>query len=351
MLDYLIVGLGLAGISFCEQLEENGKTYQVISDGSQTSSSVAGGLYNPVILKRFTLAWNAGEQLERAIPFYQQLENKLNVKLDFKLPILRRFASIEEQNLWFDAMDKPGLERFLSPEILPNDNLNIEAPYGFGKVLHTGRLDTGLLLVRYADYLKTLGLLISEGFDHSLIEMHDGYVSYKTITAKRIVFAEGFGIRNNPYFNYLPLYGTKGEYIIINAPDLKESRAIKSSIFCIPLGDHTYKIGATYEQKDKSNMATAKAKDELMKKLESFVKCDYTVVDQMAGVRPTVGDRKPVVGRHPRYDNMLVLNGLGSRGVLISPYVSLELFEHVERSKTLLPAIDANRFTRKYFKG
>ncbi len=98
-------------------------------------------------------------------------------------------------------------------------------------------------------------------------------------------------------------------------------------------------------------MATAKAKDELMKKLESFVKCDYTVVDQMAGVRPTVGDRKPVVGRHPRYDNMLVLNGLGSRGVLISPYVSLELFEHVERSKTLLPAIDANRFTRKYFKG
>ncbi|NNE77833.1 MAG: FAD-dependent oxidoreductase, partial [Pricia sp.] len=59
MLDYLVVGLGLAGIAFCEQLEKGNKTFKVISDTSQTASLVAGGLYNPVILKRFTLAWRA----------------------------------------------------------------------------------------------------------------------------------------------------------------------------------------------------------------------------------------------------------------------------------------------------
>ena len=68
MVDYLIVGLGLAGISFCEVLERNQKSFKVISDDSQTSSVVAGGLYNPVTLKRFTLAWKAKEQLDLAMP-------------------------------------------------------------------------------------------------------------------------------------------------------------------------------------------------------------------------------------------------------------------------------------------
>lgn len=106
MIDYLVVGLGLAGVSFCEQLEAHNKTFHVISDASQTSSVVAGGLYNPVILKRFTLAWNAHEQLETALPFYKNLENKLQTQLDYKISVLRRFASIEEQNMWFEAADK-----------------------------------------------------------------------------------------------------------------------------------------------------------------------------------------------------------------------------------------------------
>ncbi|GAL70298.1 hypothetical protein [Jejuia pallidilutea] len=33
--DYIIVGLGLAGISFCEQLRANNKTFVVFDDSSQ----------------------------------------------------------------------------------------------------------------------------------------------------------------------------------------------------------------------------------------------------------------------------------------------------------------------------
>ena len=71
--DYIVVGLGLAGLAFVEQLEENGKSYVVFEDNSQNSSSVAGGTYNPVILKRFTPVWNGHEQLELAMPFYEKL--------------------------------------------------------------------------------------------------------------------------------------------------------------------------------------------------------------------------------------------------------------------------------------
>ncbi len=72
MVDYLIVGLGLAGIAFCERLEEHSKTFMVINDDSQTSSNIAGGLYNPVILKRFNLAWKAHEQLGLIQHFYKR---------------------------------------------------------------------------------------------------------------------------------------------------------------------------------------------------------------------------------------------------------------------------------------
>ena len=65
--DYIIVGLGLAGLAFTKELDNNKKSYIVFEDNSQRSSIVAGGMYNPVILKRFTPVWNAIEQLEIAL--------------------------------------------------------------------------------------------------------------------------------------------------------------------------------------------------------------------------------------------------------------------------------------------
>ena len=113
MLDYIVVGLGLSGVSVCERLEENDLSYRVYDSGIQKASVVAAGLINPVILKRFTLAWKADEQLAIAIPFYKNIEEKLRVKLFYPRNIHRRFNSAEEQNNWFSAADKPGLSDFL----------------------------------------------------------------------------------------------------------------------------------------------------------------------------------------------------------------------------------------------
>jgi len=57
--DYIIVGCGLAGIAFCEQLNAANKTFIVFDNASQHSSTIAGGLYNPVVLKRFTPVWKS----------------------------------------------------------------------------------------------------------------------------------------------------------------------------------------------------------------------------------------------------------------------------------------------------
>ena len=350
MLDYLIVGLGLAGISFCEVLEQNNKSFKTINDNSQTSSVVAGGLYNPVILKRFTLAWNAKEQLDAAMPFYKSLEQKLQVKLDYKIPILRRFANINEQNLWFEARDKASLGYFLAPKISMYNNPHIQSPFGYGEVLYTGRVDTVTLLSHYKTYLQERDLLFQETFDYEALDLGDQYVEYKGIKAKNIVFSTGFGMKKNPYFTYLPLNGTKGELLTIKAPALKEEKVIKSSVFIIPLGDDLYRIGATYKWKDKTNLPTQESKKELLEKLDSFLKCPYKVVDHVAGIRPTVSDRRPIVGRHPAHGNMYLLNGLGSRGVIIAPTASEKLYKFIENNQTMDPEMDLARFTDKYFR-
>ncbi|MBT8184640.1 MAG: FAD-binding oxidoreductase [Eudoraea sp.] len=348
MLDYLIVGMGLAGVAFSETLETQGRSFMVVSDTSQTSSIVAAGLYNPVILKRFTLAWKADEQMPLVPPFYAALERKLDVKLDYKLPMLRRFASVEEQNNWFTAADKNGLQQFLSTEIQSNKNPALNAPFGYGAVLRTGRIDTAILLKSYTDYLIEKEQFVKETFDYDALEVQPKCITYKSIKAKQIVFCEGYGLKSNPFFNYLPLNGTKGELLTIKARDLKEPNIIKSSVFIIPIGNDLYRVGATYKWKDKTNLPTPEAKSELLEKLETFLRCDYAVADHVAGVRPTVTDRRPLVGQHPKYEHMYLLNGMGSRGVMIAPYVSRQLSDLIRYSKPLQPEIDIARFSAKY---
>ncbi|MGD1946361.1 MAG: NAD(P)/FAD-dependent oxidoreductase [Croceivirga sp.] len=349
VVDYIIVGLGLAGISFCEQLEQHDKTFTVISDDSEQASLVAGGLYNPVILKRFTMAWKADVQMQMAMPFYVALEEKLGVKLDYKIPVYRRLVSNEEQNNWFEACDRARLQEFMSTTIVQNTNPSIDAPFGLGKVMHTGRVDTRMLIERYGSYLRARQKLKKGPFYFDSLTVEEDGFRYKDIQAKHIVFAEGFGLKRNPFFSYLPLNGTKGELLTIHAPSLKEESVIKSAVFIIPLGEDLYRIGATYKWKDKTNTPTLASKEELLTKLKTFLKGDFEVVKHVAGVRPTVADRRPLVGRHPKHKNLYALNGFGSRGVLIAPYASQQLYQHIEHGKAIDEDMDIERFEKKYY--
>ena len=342
--DYIIVGSGLAGILFAEVLIRQNKSFILIDDASQQSSIVAGGLYNPVVLKRFTEVWKAKEQLEMALPIYQHLEALLQVKLDFKIPVRRLFHSVEEQNNWFIASDKPGLSEFISTKIIVNDNQCLSADFGSGEVLQTGRIAINTLVDAFVKLQISMNQFLKESFDYQALKIVENKIQYKNTEAFHIVFAEGFGLKQNPFFNHLPLNGAKGEFLTIHAPDLKIDYVLKSSIFLIPLGEDLYRVGTTYEWEDKSNDITQKGKDELLRKLKAFLKCDFKVVDQVAGIRPTVKDRRPLVGEHSEHKNMYILNGLGTRGVMIAPYVAQKLFDFIENKIPLEKEINSNRF-------
>lgn len=346
MTDYLIIGSGLAGIAFAEIALQNNKSIKVFENHSQNSSWIAGGLYNPVILKRFSEVWKSQEQINIVNHFYSRLEDKLKVQVDFKIPIYRKLYSVEEQNNWFVASDKPNLAPFLSTTINYSKYNGIESPYGFGEVMQSGYVDTALLLKSYHNYLLEKGFIVLETFDYNQLELHSESVVYQGQSFKKVLFAEGFGLHANPYFSQLPLDGTKGELLIIKAPDLDLNVILKSSVFILPLGNHLFKVGATYNWDDKTPTPTPEGKKELLEHLKGLLHCDFEVVDHLAGVRPTVKDRRPMIGTHPKHSNLHILNGLGTRGVMLAPAMAKELYDHLENGQPIDPFVDIKRYKK-----
>lgn len=347
MIDYLIVGCGLAGISFAEKALQHNKTIVVVDNDSQNSSKIAGGLYNPVILKRFSEVWEAQAQLVTMNEFYTQLKPKIGRQFDFKMPIVRKFFSVEEQNNWFAASDKPALAPFLSTQLHFKEYKGITAPFGYGEVLHTGYVDTASLLESYRNYLIENHRFRQESFDYAAIVFEEDSVRYKDVQAKHIIFAEGFGLHANPYFNQLPLDGTKGELFIIKASDLDLDVIVNTSVFILPLGNDLFKVGATYNWKDKTDLPTEEGKAELVERIQEIISCDFEIITHFAGVRPTVRDRRPLVGTHAIHNRIHILNGLGTRGVMLGPDMAKALYNAIENQIPLPKEIDIQRFANK----
>ena len=342
--DYIIVGMGLAGLAFSRELEKQGKSYIVFENQSQHSSIVAGGMYNPIILKRFTPVWDTENQLKIALPFYKELEIILENRYDHEIDVYRLFTSVEEQNNWFATCDHPILSQYMIPKVITTKFNGIESPYGYGKVTGTGRIDTKKLINDYRIYLGEKGVIRDSDFEYDAIVLEEKKVKYKDIVASKIVFSEGYGIKQNPYFNYLPMQEAKGELITIHAPELEIDFVLKSSVFIMPLGNDTYKIGATFNWKDKTNIPTEEGKSELLEKLKSIIKVPFEIIDHVAGIRPTVKDRRPLVGIHDKFSELAILNGLGTRGVMIAPTVAKELYNHIENGDELRGEINISRF-------
>src|SRR5690606_13801329 len=192
--DYIIVGAGLAGLSMAHLCRRYRKTFVLFNDDKRTSSKVAGGMFNPLVLKRFTSIWESQAQLDFAEVFYPETECLVNEKFYHRLPIYRKFASVEEQNNWFLACDHPLTAAYLNPQLKTEQITHIKSHYFFGEVYHTGYLDVKKFVQTYQNYLIQNNLLIDEYFDFSLLRIKEEKVIYNHIQAKQIVFAEGFSM-------------------------------------------------------------------------------------------------------------------------------------------------------------
>lgn len=344
--DYLVVGLGIAGISFCEQLELANKSFIVVDSGEKGASQSSGGILNPVVLKRFNAAWNASVFYPKAISFYQALSLKLKKDIFQPTPILRILNNPEEQNNWVVASEKVGLQNFLQTQLLKNTNLAIISPFGFGKLMGTAIIQKDDLISSYKNMQNLRGRILKESFEYDKLKVDREGVSYKNINAKKVVFCEGADAIKNPFLSKDAVTPNKGEYLVIHAPDLNLKELLKGPVFIIPLGNDLYKVGATYARDETSKFPTAEASQEILSKVKRMINCSFEIKDQTGGIRPTTRDRKPFLGSLDSNPHLVFLNGLGTHGFLMAPYLSEVLYANLEGGGSIPAEIDVNRLVK-----
>ncbi|MFV0530256.1 MAG: NAD(P)/FAD-dependent oxidoreductase [Flavobacteriales bacterium] len=347
MYDYIIVGQGLAGSLFAYKCLQHNKHFLLIDSNKNNASKVSSGMYNPVVLKRFTPVWNALEQIKKVEEIFHDIEKIFHLNLIEKIKIHRIFHSVEEQKTWLKKATKDELIPFLNTEISPINNPFIKNNFATGEVFKGGKVDVILFLKTFRNYCIENQQLLEETFEYSDLNIKKTFVEYKTFRAKQIVFCEGYGLKENPFFNYLPLVGNKGETMIIKCPDLNLSKVVKSKVFIMPLENDYYFIGATYNWNDKDDVPTKEGKEELVSRLKTFLKTDFEIIKHQAGMRPTVIDRRPLVGKHETHGNLYVLNGLGTRGIMLGCSMAEELYNFIENNESLTNEIDIDRFKNK----
>ena len=120
-LDYIIVGQGVAGSCFALKLIEQGKSFVIIDKNQHTASKVAVGIYNPVVLKRFALIWNAQQQLDLLKQYFRSFEKLLGGHYLEEIPTYRILSDDNEIHAWTIKAQQPELENFID-ETIPHQH-------------------------------------------------------------------------------------------------------------------------------------------------------------------------------------------------------------------------------------
>lgn len=345
--DYLIIGQGIAGTVLGYSLLKKGCSIIVVSDDAPNAASrVAAGLYNPVTGKRMSKTWKAAELFPFSESFYKEFEKDYSCTIVHPMPIFKPFANIEEQNTWLSTTEA---EAFVNTDIPAHKyDAYINQHIGGFETKHSGFIDLPVMLDTFRERMIQENRFLSEVYDPSKLSFSDTEIQYGDISARKIIFCEGTRATSNPLFSWLPFVPSKGEVVKVKVENFTEETIFNKQVFIIPLGNGLYRVGSTYQWVFESGNPTEKGLEEISGKLAGMIRMPFTVTEHKAGIRPSVKDRKPIVGFHPEHPAIAIFNGLGTKGVSLAPYFAENFALHLEQSKQLSPEVNIERFYSLY---
>lgn len=345
---YLIVGGGLAGTLLSRMMEKYGQDFLLVDKPELSNASrIAGGMFNPVVFRRLQKSWMADEIIPFLHEFYPEFEKHLDGQFFYPRKLVK-IMGFKEGGFWKSKVEE---NPYISKELqtyFPQEA--ISHPYGAGEVAYAGNVDIATMIKSWQSYLKEKDLLIPEKIDFESLEIDENSIRWKDVVAEKIIFADGWLVGQNPYFNFIPLKPTKGEVLTIEVPGFSSDYIINKKIWMLPVGKNLFRVGSTYRWDDLNEIPREQTKAEILTTLENYLQLPYKIVDHQAGVRPTVGDRRPLLGAHPEYENLLIFNGLGTKGVMLGPWFADHFLQHLVHGNELMPVVNVRRFQRRWYK-
>ena len=350
--DFLIMGQGLAGSLLAWELTQKNQSIIIVDNDKVNASKIAAGIINPITGKRLVKTEGTDEFLAFAKKYYQKLSEFFTQEFYSEIPMIRVLRDRDEFDYVQKRIQKSGYADFIE-EYMP-EYPGLLSGHGIIKQGNTAVLKIKLLLSRLKEYFIKQGSYIKTEFNTADISLGKK-ASWRNIQFKYIVFCEGYKLNDNVFFNWLPLKPVKGEILTLSKPASENIKSFNKNLisfgyWLIPENNTSYRLGATFDRENINNESTEQAKKELFDSLVKTIPImkESTIVSQQAGIRPTTIDREPMIGSHPKYSQLFVFNGFGTKGSLLMPYYCNQLANHILNDSILSPKVNIERFHAKY---
>ncbi|WP_341842664.1 FAD-dependent oxidoreductase [Chitinophaga caseinilytica] len=332
--DYILVGQGVAGTLLGWEMRQAGLKIAQFDDGrGDAASRLAAGIINPVSGRKFEVAWQYDVVYPRAKATYRAMEAALGISV---------FTERDIWNVWTSAQMRDAFAQHPTPYSIvspaPRYAGLLEAPFGAG-IVSGANVDLGTLLPAWAAHAGVR----RETLDIPLLQLTDKGVEYKGLQAKAVIFCEGVASPQNPWFGKLKFLPNKGEALIVRLP-FDTTDIIKKGVTLVPLGHQTFWAGATFSWDYPDTSPTPEARAHIESQLRQLLKTDFEVIDHKAAVRPSGPDRRPMAGLHPKFPQVGIFNGMGSKGCSLAPWAAAKFVGNLVKGEEMPPEIDITRF-------
>lgn len=344
----LIIGQGIAGTVLALTALERGYQVTCVDLGDPAiATRAAAGILNPVTGPRLNLSWQVHTLMPAAKAFYQHWENQLNTAFFSECTIRRLFRTEAEITYHTKRYRVEENRCFLGdwahPEPIPH-----QANSRLGEcAIRAAVLDIPNFLDSTRRWLKTHSTLRIEPFVYSdvTLEPETASVNWQGNRYDHVIFCEGYGVHNNPWFSSLPFKPAKGESLEVELTYPLAAEVLSAEKWILPLGGCHALTGSTYVWEPLDNTCTAEGRDQLLQGIATMLPDNpvKTVLAHRAGVRPCSHNTRPYVGKHPEHRQLCILNGLGSKGTLMAPSCAAQLLDHLKTNAPLNPDLDIQR--------
>lgn len=342
--DFLIIGQGLSGTFLSYYLLQSGARIAVIdNEASNSASRVAGGVINPVTGRRVVNTWRIDDLLPFASNAYSNIGTLLKIPVYKTGAVYDFHASLQMKQAFESRLGEES--KYICNEE-PAESHLFHYQYGVGKIAPSLIVDLPALLPAWKNYLKQNNYIINDYFNWDLCVVQNNSVTYKDISAGKIIFCDGIASASHPYFKHLPFALNKGQAIVADIPGLPVNNVYKQGITLVPWQRNKVWIGSTYEWNYENVLPTPDFRQTVEIQLNRWLKLPYKIMDHIAAVRPASLERRPFVGMHPKYTEVGILNGMGTKGCSLAPFFAYQLTQKLLYNTPIWPEADIARFTK-----
>lgn len=329
--DFIITGQGLAGSLLAWFLMQTGKKVLVVDPQLEnTCSRIASGMIHPVTGRRIVKSWNADIFIPFAKATYKDIEDKLAQKFFEDYPVFEIYHDMGHRNDWAGRSASEGMSEYVKDECSAEQApKGVNAPFGGRWVVNGGWLDTRRFLDVIQRYLQQSDAFLKGNLHYEDVIFHSDHITWGEYRAKKIVDCSGVNAITHPLFHHLPFKPCKGELLQIESSQLPKDICIHGHVKVIPLGGYQYICGATYDFNNLNETPTEEGKEKLRTALDKIILSDYRISGHFASIRPSTIDRRPILAAHPDQPLLYIFNGLGSKGVMMGPWMARLISAHL----------------------